>query len=56
MLKKILSIALVASALHLVGFRSAYATGNEEKAARFTERVKEGISKLGTLGTAIATY
>ena len=31
-----------------MGFRSAYATGNEEKAARFTQRVKEGISKLGT--------
>jgi len=48
MLKKLLSIVLVVSALNLVGFRSAYATGNEEKAARFTERVKEGISKLGT--------
>ncbi len=48
MFKKILSFVLIVLLLNAVGVSSAYAGTNEEKEARFTERVREGIRKLGT--------
>ncbi len=48
MTKKILSFVLVVLLLNVVGVSSAYAGSKEEKEARFTERVRVGISKLGT--------
>jgi len=48
MFKKILSFVLVVLLLNVIGVSSAYAGSKEEKDARSTERVKEGIGKLGT--------
>jgi hypothetical protein len=48
MFKKILSLALVGFLLNVTGASVAYAGTKEEKAARFAEKVKAGISKLGT--------
>jgi hypothetical protein len=48
MLKKTLSFLLIVLLLNAVGVNSAYAGTNEEKEDRFTERVREGIRKLGT--------
>ena len=48
MLKKFLSFALIVLMLNVVGVSSAYAGSKEGKEARFTERVKESVSKLGT--------
>ncbi len=48
MFKKILSFALIVLLLN-IGISSAYAVGSkEEKEARFAEKVKAGIAKLGT--------
>ncbi len=46
MLKKVLSLVLVGFLLSVAGLRLAYAGPNKE--TRFAEKVKEGISKLGT--------
>ena len=48
MFKKVLSLALVGFLLSVAGLRPAYAGSREEKATRFAENVKKGISKLGT--------
>ena len=48
MFKKYLSFALIVLLLNAVGVSSVYADTKEEKEARFTERVRENISKLGT--------
>ena len=48
MFKKVLSLALVGFLLSVAGVRLAHAGSKEEKATRFAEKVKEGISKLGT--------
>lgn len=48
MFKKVLSLALVGFLLSVAGLRPGYARSKEEKATRFAEKVKEGISKLGT--------
>ena len=48
MFKKCLSFALIVLLLNAVGVGSVYADTKEEKEARFTERVRENISKLGT--------
>ncbi len=48
MFKKVLSLALVGFLFSVAGLRLAYAGPKEEKATRFAEKVKEGISKLGT--------
>ena len=48
MLKKLISLLLVGLMLTLCGISPAYADTKEEKKARFAERVKEGIGKLGT--------
>lgn len=48
MFKKVLSLALVGFLLNVTGVSSAHAGSKEESETRFTEKVKEGISKLGT--------
>src|SRR5205807_9786699 len=48
MSKKLLSLVLVGLLLNIVGVIPAYASSKEETRARFAEKVKEGISKLGT--------
>lgn len=48
MFKNVLSLALVGFLLGVAGLRPAYAASKEEKATRFAEKVKEGVSKLGT--------
>jgi hypothetical protein len=48
MFKKVLSLVLVGFLLSVAGLRPAYAGSKEEKENRFAEKVKEGISKLGT--------
>ena len=51
MFKKILSLTLVTLLLSVAGPAPAHAGSKMEKEARLAEKVKEGISKLGT-GTA----
>ena len=48
MIKKILSLVLVGFLLSVTGVRLTYAGTREEKESRFAEKVKNGISKLGT--------
>ena len=48
MSKRLLSLVLVGLLLNIVGAIPAYAGSKEETRARFAEKVKEGISKLGT--------
>ena len=48
MSKKLLSLVLVGLLLNIVGVIPAYAGSKEDTRARFAEKVKEGISKLGT--------
>ena len=48
MLRRILSLALAASLLGVAGAKPAYADSKAEKEARFAEKVKAGISRLGT--------
>ncbi len=48
MLKRVLSIALVGLLLNMIGVNPVHAESKEEKEIRFIERVKDGISKLGT--------
>jgi len=48
MFKKGLSVVLVGFMISVVGGRIAYAGSKEEKEIRFAEKVKAGISKLGT--------
>ena len=48
MSKRILSLAMAALMLSMVGIKPAYAYSKEEKEARFAERVKKDINKLGT--------
>jgi len=48
MLKKIVLLVVVGFLLNVTGVSLAYAGKKEEKEIRFAEKVKEGISKLGT--------
>lgn len=48
MFKKSLSFVLIILSLNVIGVSSAYADSKEEKEARFAEKVKAGIAKLGT--------
>ena len=48
MFKKILAMALALLLVNLVSQRAAYAASTDGKEARFIERVKEDIHKLGT--------
>ena len=48
MLRKLVTVLLVALMMNLVGARLAYAESKEEKQARFVEKVKANVLKLGT--------
>lgn len=48
MLKKLLSLSLVALLINLAAMTPAYASSKEEKQARFTEKVKANVLKVGT--------
>ena len=48
MVKKLLSLSLVALLINLAWVGPAYADSKEEKQARFTEKVKASVQKLGT--------
>jgi hypothetical protein len=48
MFRKALSLVLGGFLFGVAGLRLAYAGAKEEKETRFAEKVKEGISKLGT--------
>lgn len=48
MSKRILSLALAALMLNVVGMKPVYADSKAEKEARFAEKVKKEINKLGT--------
>lgn len=48
MFKKVLSLVLVGFLLNVTGVSAAHAGSKEGKETRFAEKVKEGISKLGT--------
>jgi len=52
MLKKLLSLSLVALLINLGGVTPALAASKEEKEARFVERVKASVLKLGMGETA----
>jgi hypothetical protein len=48
MFKKLLSLSLVALLTNLADMPSAYASSKEEKHARFAEKVKVSVLKLGS--------
>lgn len=48
MLKKLISLSLIAIMINLANVRPSYAASKEEKAARFAEKVKGNVLKLGT--------
>ncbi len=48
MLKKSVTLLLVALVINLGGVRLAYADSKEEKHARFTEKIKANVLKLGS--------
>lgn len=48
MLNKVISLLVVAVLLHVSGVGCAYARSKEEKETHFADKVKQGISKLGT--------
>lgn len=48
MFRKLVTLLLVAAVINLAGVRLAYAESKEEKQARFAEKVKANVLKLGT--------
>ena len=48
MLRKLISLLLVALVIDLAGVRLAYADSKEEKQVRFAEKVKANVLRLGT--------
>ena len=48
MFQKMLSLVLAGLVVNLIGANAAYAVSKEEREARFAERVKKDIAKLGT--------
>jgi hypothetical protein len=48
MFRKLVTLLLVALLLNLAGVRLAYANSKEEKEARFAEKIKANVFKLGT--------
>lgn len=48
MFKKLVSLLLVALLVNVAGMASAYAATKEEKEARFAEKVKTNVMKIGT--------
>ena len=47
MFKKLISLSLVALLINLAGMTPVYASSKEEKDARFAEKVKANVLKLG---------
>jgi hypothetical protein len=47
MYKKVLSLLLVSLLLNVVGVQCAYGASKEEKEAKFTQKFKEGVGRLG---------
>ncbi len=48
MFKTVLSLFLITLLITCIGVKAVYADSKEEKQARFTEKVKAGIARLGT--------
>jgi hypothetical protein len=48
MFRKVLTVLLVGLVINLGGVRLAYADSKEEKQARFVEKIKANVLKLGT--------
>ena len=48
MFRKLVTLLLIAFLINLAGVRVAYAGSKEEKQARFAEKVKASVLKLGT--------
>ena len=48
MFRKLVTLLLIAFLINLAGVRVAYADSKEEKQARFAEKVKANVLKLGT--------
>ena len=48
MFRKLVALSLIAFVINLAGVRVAYADSKEEKQARFAEKVKANVLKLGT--------
>jgi len=48
MFRKLATLLLVALVINLTGVRLAYAESKEEKQARFAEKIKASVLKLGT--------
>ena len=48
MFKKLVSLFLVALLVNVAGMASAYGASKEEKEARFAEKVKTNVQKIGT--------
>ena len=48
MFKKLVTLLLVALVMNLAGARLAYADSKEEKQARYAEKIKTNVLKLGT--------
>ena len=48
MFKKVVTVLLVSLIINLTGVRLAYADSKEEKQARFAEKIKASVLKLGT--------
>jgi hypothetical protein len=48
MFRKLVTLLLVVFVINLAGVRLAYAESKEEKHARFAEKVKANVQKLGT--------
>ena len=48
MFRKVVTVLLVTLVINLTGVRLAYADSKEEKQARFAEKIKANVLKLGT--------
>lgn len=48
MFRKLVTLLLVAMVINLTGIRLAYAESKEEKQARYAEKIKTNVLKLGT--------
>ena len=48
MFRKVVTVLLVAAVMNLAGVRLVYAESKEEKQARFAEKIKANVLKLGT--------
>ena len=48
MFKKVVTVLLVTLVINLTGVRLVYADSKEEKQARFAEKIKANVLKLGT--------